>query len=114
MAVAALLHPEVGQSKLASVPFGPEKVRPALVQRHNRVVRNIRRDEVEHLRRVEREGHVSKDEVETKLAEIQRVTDQFVSRVDEAVQKKDKDAALAAHKKIGTACKSCHDAHKAD
>ncbi|TME45984.1 MAG: ribosome recycling factor [Chloroflexi bacterium] len=52
-------------------------------------IRNIRRDEVEHLRRVEKEGHVSKDEVETKLAEIQRVTDQFVSRVDEAVQKKE-------------------------
>jgi len=52
-------------------------------------IRNIRRDEVEHLRRVEKEGHVSKDEVETKLAEVQKVTDQFVSRVDEAVQKKE-------------------------
>ena len=37
-----------------------------------------------------------------------------VKNLHEAVQKKDKDAALAAHKKIGTACKSCHDAHKAD
>ena len=52
-------------------------------------VRNIRRDEVDHLRKVEKEGHVSKDEVETKLAEIQKITDQFVARVDDAQQKKE-------------------------
>ncbi len=52
-------------------------------------VRNIRRDEVEHLRRVEKEGHVSKDEVEAKLAEIQKVTDLHVAKVDEAEKKKE-------------------------
>jgi len=52
-------------------------------------VRNIRRDEVDHLRKVEKEGHVSKDEVETKLAEIQKITDQFIARVDDAQQKKE-------------------------
>src|SRR6202043_1806096 len=40
-------------------------------------IRNIRRDEVDHLRRVEKDGHVSKDEVETKLIDVQKVTDQF-------------------------------------
>src|SRR2546430_6277406 len=30
-------------------------------------VRNIRRDEVDHLRKVEKDGHVSKDEVETTI-----------------------------------------------
>jgi ribosome recycling factor len=52
-------------------------------------VRNIRRDEVDHMRRVEKEGHVSKDEVEVKLAELQRVTDQFIGRIDEATQRKE-------------------------
>ena len=52
-------------------------------------VRNIRRDEVEHLRRVEKEGHVSKDEIEAKLSELQKLTDQFVARVDEAQKKKE-------------------------
>ena len=33
-------------------------------------VRNIRRDEVDHLRKVEKDGHVSKDEIETKLADV--------------------------------------------
>jgi ribosome recycling factor len=52
-------------------------------------IRNIRRDEVDHMRRVEKDGHVSKDEVEGKLAELQKVTDQYVSRIDEAAQKKE-------------------------
>lgn len=54
-------------------------------------VRNVRRDEVDHLRRVEKEGHVSKDEVETKLGELQRITDQFTARVDEAQHKKEQE-----------------------
>jgi ribosome recycling factor len=52
-------------------------------------VRNIRRDEVDHLRKVEKEGHVSKDEIETKITEIQKITDQHSARVDEASQKKE-------------------------
>jgi len=52
-------------------------------------VRNIRRDEVDHLRKVEKDGHVSKDEVETTIGEIQKVTDQFIGRVDDAAQKKE-------------------------
>ena len=52
-------------------------------------VRNIRRDEGDHLRKVEKEGHVSKDEVEMKLAELQKLTDQFIGRVDDAQQKKE-------------------------
>ena len=52
-------------------------------------VRNIRRDQGDHLRKVEKEGHVSKDEVETKLTELQKLTDQFVGRVDDAQQKKE-------------------------
>jgi ribosome recycling factor len=52
-------------------------------------VRNIRRDEADHLRKVEKEGHVSKDEVEAKLADLQKLTDQFIARVDDAQQKKE-------------------------
>ena len=54
-------------------------------------VRNVRRDEADHLRRVEKEGHVSKDDVETKLAELQKVTDQFVARIDDAQHKKEEE-----------------------
>ena len=52
-------------------------------------VRNIRRDEVEHLRRVEKDGHVSKDEVATRLIDVQKITDQFIARIDDATQRKE-------------------------
>ena len=52
-------------------------------------VRNIRRDEVDHLRKVEKDGHVSKDEIEAKLGELQKLTDTYVARVDEAQKKKE-------------------------
>ncbi len=51
-------------------------------------VRNIRRDEVEHLRKVEKDGHISRDEVETKIGELQKLTDRFTAKID----------AVASHK----------------
>jgi ribosome recycling factor len=52
-------------------------------------VRNIRRDENEYLRRVEKEGHVSRDQVEASIAEIQRITDQFTTRIEEITRRKE-------------------------
>jgi ribosome recycling factor len=52
-------------------------------------VRNIRRDEVDHLRRLEKEGHVSKDEIERNIAAVQHITDSFIGRVDDLAQKKE-------------------------
>jgi ribosome recycling factor len=52
-------------------------------------VRNIRRDEVDHLRKLEKEGHVSKDEIERNIAEVQHITDAFTGRVDDLAQRKE-------------------------
>jgi ribosome recycling factor len=52
-------------------------------------VRNIRRDEVDHLRKVEKDGHLSRDELERSLAQVQHITDQFVSKLDDVVKKKE-------------------------
>ena len=52
-------------------------------------VRNIRRDEVDHLRKLEKEGHVSKDEIERNIAAVQHITDGFVGKVDDLAQKKE-------------------------
>jgi ribosome recycling factor len=52
-------------------------------------VRNIRRDEVEHLRKLEKEGHVSKDEIERNIAEVQHITDSFIGKVDDLALRKE-------------------------
>jgi ribosome recycling factor len=52
-------------------------------------VRNIRRDENEYLRRVEKEGHVSRDDVESSMEQVQRITDQFIAKIEEVARKKE-------------------------
>lgn len=85
-----------GQVIRITIPALTEESRRDLVKSVHRKaedarvsVRNIRRDEVDHLRKVEKDGHVSKDEVERNIEELQKLTDQFVARVDDAVQKKE-------------------------
>ena len=85
-----------GQVIRVSIPQLTEDRRRELVKLVERkaeeakvAIRNIRRDEVDHLRKVEKEGHVSKDEVETTIAGVQKITDQFTGMVDEAAKKKE-------------------------
>ncbi len=85
-----------GQVIRVAIPQLTEERRKDLVKVIHRkaeesrvAVRNIRRDEVDHLRRVEKDGHVSKDEVATKLIEVQKITDQFIARIDDAAQRKE-------------------------
>jgi len=85
-----------GQVIRLAIPALTEESRRELVKTVHRKaeearvsVRNIRRDEVEHLRKVEKDGHVSKDEVERNVDELQKLTDQFTARVDDAIKKKE-------------------------
>jgi ribosome recycling factor len=85
-----------GQVIRVAIPQLTEERRKDLVKVIHRkaeearvAVRNIRRDEVDHLRRVEKEGHVSKDEVATKLIDVQKITDGFIARIDDAIQRKE-------------------------
>jgi ribosome recycling factor len=85
-----------GQVIRLAIPALNEESRRELVKTVHRKtedalisIRNIRRDEVEHLRKVEKEGHVSKDEVERNIDELQKLTDKFAAKVDDAGQKKE-------------------------
>ena len=51
-------------------------------------IRNIRRDEVEGIRRLEKDG-LGKDEVETGIGDVQKVTDRYIGTVDDIVRKKE-------------------------
>lgn len=64
-----------------------------LVKRHAEearvAIRNIRRDEMERIRKLEREGEVGTDEVDRALAQLQRITDRFIAQVDEVAHRKE-------------------------
>jgi ribosome recycling factor len=54
-------------------------------------VRNVRRDGIETLRRQEKDGDISQDELKKFEREIQNLTDEHIKRVDETLAQKDKE-----------------------
>lgn len=54
-------------------------------------LRNIRRDGMDALKKQEKDGDLSKDEAFRLSEEIQKITDGFVKKVDEALAQKEKD-----------------------
>jgi ribosome recycling factor len=54
-------------------------------------VRNVRRDGIEALRRLEKDGDISQDEQRKVQSDIQHLTDDHIKRVDETLAQKDKE-----------------------
>jgi ribosome recycling factor len=54
-------------------------------------VRNIRRDINEELKKLEKEKHLSEDEVKKVHDEIQKITDSYITKVDEILGHKEKE-----------------------
>jgi len=54
-------------------------------------VRNIRRDSNEELKKLEKDQHISEDEVKKEHDEIQRITDSFINKIDESLEHKEKE-----------------------
>ena len=54
-------------------------------------IRNIRRDEMEEVKKSLKASEISEDEAKGQEADIQKVTDKFVAKVDEISSKKEKD-----------------------
>jgi ribosome recycling factor len=54
-------------------------------------MRNVRRDANDKIKKLEKEHELSEDDMRDKQDEIQKLTDQFVHRVEEAVTSKEKE-----------------------
>jgi len=54
-------------------------------------VRNIRRDSNEELKKLEKEKHISEDEVKKEHDEVQKVTDAFVKKIEELLEHKENE-----------------------
>lgn len=54
-------------------------------------VRNIRRDINEELKKLEKNEHVSEDEVKKEHDEVQKITDAFIKKIDELLEHKEKE-----------------------
>lgn len=54
-------------------------------------IRNIRRDINEEIKKLEKEKHISEDIVKKLHEEIQKITDSYISKVDEVLNHKEKE-----------------------
>lgn len=54
-------------------------------------VRNVRRDGNESLKKAEKDGEISQDEQKREEDNIQKLTDEFIKKIDEALAKKESE-----------------------
>lgn len=54
-------------------------------------VRNIRRDSIEHLKKTEKEEHISEDDRKHGEAEVQKLTDRHIKDIDDLITMKEKE-----------------------
>ena len=54
-------------------------------------VRNVRRDGMEHLKRMEKDGELSEDEQHHHADEIQSLTDEHIKKIDDSLHTKEAD-----------------------
>lgn len=54
-------------------------------------IRNIRRDEIDKLKKTEKEEHISEDERKHAEVEIQKLTDKYIKEIDNNLISKEKE-----------------------
>jgi ribosome recycling factor len=54
-------------------------------------VRNVRRDGMDHLKKMEKDSEISKDDHHSISEEIQKITEDYVKKIDNIVTNKEKD-----------------------
>ncbi len=54
-------------------------------------VRNVRRDGMDHLKKIEKDGEISQDEQRKAGTDIQALTDEHIKKIDELLQAKERD-----------------------
>jgi len=59
---------------------------------HGRVaVRHVRRDAIEHLKKESKDSKISEDELENAEKEVQKLTDQYIAKIDAHLAHKEKE-----------------------
>ena len=54
-------------------------------------VRNVRRDGMDSTKKMQKDGQMSEDELKKREGEIQKLTDEFIKKIDDALKVKEKE-----------------------
>ena len=93
------LNPQVeGQMVHIRIPELSQERRQELVKVAHKyaeaarvAVRHVRRDGIDHLKKAEKDSHVSKDEIKRNEDQVQKATDQAIADIDQALAQKEKE-----------------------
>jgi ribosome recycling factor len=93
------LNPQVeGQTIRIRIPELNQERRQELVKVAHKyaeaarvAVRHVRRDGIDHLKNLKKDGHVSEDEIKRHEGEVQKATDQFIAEIDQVLGSKEKE-----------------------
>lgn len=86
-AVLRLRIPELNQERRQELV----KVAHKYAETARVAVRHVRRDGIDHLKNLKKDGHVSEDEIKRHEAEVQKVTDQHIAEIDQMLGAKEKE-----------------------
>lgn len=62
-----------------------------IAEEHKVRIRGIRRDANEELRKMEKNKEISEDDMHRAMKEVQKITDEFVEKVDDLLEKKEEE-----------------------
>ena len=93
------LNPQA-DGQLVRVPIPPlneerrkelQKVAGKYAEQARVAIRNVRRDGMDSLKKMEKDGHISEDEIKKHEKEVQALTDETIKKVDETLAHKEKE-----------------------
>lgn len=93
------LNPQA-DGQLVRVPIPPlneerrkelQKVAGKYAEQARIAVRNVRRDGIDTLKKMEKDGHIAEDEVKKHEKEVQSLTDDTIKRLDDTLANKEKE-----------------------
>ncbi len=80
------------------IPALTEQTRKELVkdakkvsENHKVVIRNLRRDAMEQLKKLEKDSLISEDELKRNSDKVQKITDQYIAKIDAETKAKEQD-----------------------
>jgi ribosome recycling factor len=54
-------------------------------------IRHVRRDAIEHLKKESKAGTITEDQLTTAEKEVQKLTDDYIAKIDENLARKEKE-----------------------
>ena len=79
--------PELNEERRAEL----SKVAGKYAEQARIAVRNVRRDGLEALKKAEKDGDIGQDEMHRQSDQVQKMTDEHVSKIDEALAQKEEE-----------------------